>query len=134
VRAVLARTKNSYTLEYACQTSTGMQWFIAVVTPLGNDENRRLMIVQHNITERKLAEDALRKKETRTKSLVVQLETTQAELHEKVRDLETFHDLAVDRELRMIELKKENQQLRNHTPAVHTSSQGNSQPVPQATG
>jgi len=83
-----------------------MQWFIAVVTPLGNDENRRLMIVQHNITERKLAEDALRKKETRTKSLVVQLETTQAELHEKVRDLETFHDLAVDRELRMIELKK----------------------------
>jgi hypothetical protein len=111
-----------------------MQWFIAVVTPLGNDENRRLMIVQHNITERKLAEDALRKKETRTKSLVVQLETTQAELHEKVRDLETFHDLVVDRELRMIELKKENQQLRNHTPAVHTSSQGNSQPVPQATG
>ena len=65
---MLARTKNSYTLEYACQTSTGMQWFIAVVTPLGNDENRRLMIVQHNITERKLAEDALRKKKLARKA------------------------------------------------------------------
>jgi len=92
------------------------------------------VIAHYNLTERRLAEDALGKEETRTKSLVVQLETTQAELHEKVRDLETFHDLVVGRELRMIELKTENQQLRNHTPAVHTSSHGNSQPVPQATG
>jgi hypothetical protein len=74
---VLAGAKNSYTLEYACKTSSGMQWFIGVVTPLNSDEHRRLVIAHYNITERKLAEDALRKEEARTKSLVVQLETTQ---------------------------------------------------------
>ena len=132
VRDVLAGARDSYTLEYACETSTGMQWFIGVVTPLGGDGNRRLVIAHYNITERKRAEEALRNEEGRTKSLIVQLETIQASLHEKVSDLETFHDLVVDRELRMIELEKENQRLRDHTPDGNTPSHGNNQPMSQA--
>jgi len=38
---------------------------------------------------------------------VTESKKTEQDLHEKMRELERFNRLAVDRELRMIELKKE---------------------------
>ena len=56
-----------------------------------------LNIIQ-DITERKKAEGALRKSEK--------------ELKKRVKELEEFYDIAVSRELRMVELKKENKELK----------------------
>ena len=50
-----------------------------------------------DVTARKKAEEALRK--------------NRRELTARVQELEEFHDIAVGRELRMIELKKEIEQL-----------------------
>jgi PAS domain-containing protein len=58
-----------------------------------------------DITERKRAEVA-------RVELVESLEQSKAELQEKVQDLEKFEELVVGRELRMMELKKENDRLR----------------------
>ncbi|RKY41063.1 MAG: hypothetical protein DRP85_07250 [Candidatus Makaraimicrobium thalassicum] len=47
-----------------------------------------------------------------TKKLVGEIERSRDELQAKVKELENFHDLAVGRELKMIELKKEIETLK----------------------
>jgi hypothetical protein len=51
-----------------------------------------------DITERKKSENALKKKEK--------------ELKERVKELEEFYDMAVGREIRMSQLKEENEELK----------------------
>jgi hypothetical protein len=58
-----------------------------------------------DITERKRAEAA------RTE-LMRQLEQSKLDLHEKIMDLQKFEDVVVGREIRMIELEKENKDLK----------------------
>jgi hypothetical protein len=67
-------------------------YFLVTTTPLVNEENRRIgsVHVARDITERKRAEDKLR---------------------ETCAELERFNRAAVGRELRMVELKKEVNEL-----------------------
>jgi PAS domain S-box-containing protein len=58
-----------------------------------------------DITDRKRVEDERER-------LICQLQQTKEMLEEKVQELEDFHDAVVDRELKMIELEKEVEQLR----------------------
>ena len=53
----------------------------------------------HNVTDKRLTEKELHR--------------SQSALYERVHELEQFHDVVVGRELKMIELEKEVQQLRN---------------------
>ena len=62
--------------------------------------------------ERKRAEDLLRKHQAQLQSTVGQLETSRIELSEKVRDLEKFYDVAVDREHKLMALENEIRELR----------------------
>jgi PAS domain-containing protein len=68
-----------------------------------------------DITERKRAEAA-------RVELVESLEQSKAELQEKVQDLEKFEELVVGRELRMMELKKENDRLRRRLQELGESA------------
>jgi PAS domain S-box-containing protein len=58
-----------------------------------------------DITDRKRVEEERER-------LICQLQQTKETLEEKVQELEDFHDAVVDRELKMIELEKEVEQLR----------------------
>src|SRR6476660_2836285 len=58
-----------------------------------------------DITDRKKVEEERER-------LICQLQQTKETLEEKVQELKDFHDAVVDRELKMIELEKEVEQLR----------------------
>jgi PAS domain S-box-containing protein len=69
-------------------------------TPLKEADGKVIGVLSmvQDITERKLAEDALRKNEE--------------ELQKRVKELEEFYNMAIGRELRMIELKEEIERLK----------------------
>jgi PAS domain S-box-containing protein len=86
IEAVLAGKSEQFTTEYPCHSPQQRRWFLMTVVPLGSKGVDGAVITHLAITERKEAENELR--------------TRNAELTE-------FNRLMVDRELRMIELKKE---------------------------
>jgi PAS domain S-box-containing protein len=72
-----------------------------------------------DISDRKAAE-ALQQKaqdelERRVRERTAALERANAQLNEKVEELERFHDVVVGRELKMMELEREVQLLRKHS-------------------
>lgn len=62
------------------------------------DGSQIVLVVCDDITKRKSVEEELRK--------------SQAELKERIKELEDFYELAVGRELKMIEIKKQNKKLK----------------------
>jgi PAS domain S-box-containing protein len=80
-------------------TSDGRIWELHVYPVFGDrGEVKGVIEAAHNITERKRAEEALKQH--------------RKELIERINELEEFYNLAVGRELRMVELKKEIEQLK----------------------
>lgn len=75
----------------------------ALMGPTGLPD--RVVAIVQDIDRRKQAEQALHK-------AVAKLEVSESSLHEKVTELEKFHDIVVDRELKMIMLEKEIEQLK----------------------
>lgn len=73
------------------------------------DEEREALLKDFEETNRKLAERARELDESRraTLNMAVDIEKTKQELQESMTKLERFNRLAVDREMKMIELKKE---------------------------
>jgi PAS domain S-box-containing protein len=87
LRSVINGEKDFFTMEYPCNTPGGeTRWFSAYVTRFGGENSVRILVVHNNITLKKQAEEVL---------LL------------KMSDLERFNELTVNRELKMIELKKE---------------------------
>jgi PAS domain S-box-containing protein len=80
----------------------------ALMGPAGLPD--RLVAIIQDINRRKQAEEALRK-------TVAELEVSESSLHEKVAELEKFHDIVVGRELKMIVLEKEIEQLKRPGPS-----------------
>jgi PAS domain-containing protein len=74
-----------------------------------------------DITDRKRTDQALRESEEQSRKRVVELETLRTILQEKLHELETFHDIAVDRELKMIQLKRGNEQLQSEIQGLKGS-------------
>jgi hypothetical protein len=58
------------------------------------------------------------------RDLVEPLTASQTELQEKIQDLEQFHDVVVGRELKMIELEKQVEELKRSAPTVRKPGQG----------
>jgi hypothetical protein len=75
----------------------------ALMGPTGLPD--RVVAIVQDIDRRKQAEQALHK-------AVADLEVSESSLQEKVTELEKFHDIVVDRELKMIMLEKEIEQLK----------------------
>ncbi len=81
------------------KTPDGRIWELHVYPVLGDrGEVRGVIEAAHNVTDRRHAEKVLLKKEQ--------------ELISRVKDLEDFYDMAVGRELRMKQLKEENETLK----------------------
>lgn len=66
-------------------------------------DSPRLLWLLRDVTEQKRAENNLHKSQ---QSLERAVEEKTAELQERLEELETFHDVTVGRELRLIELEK----------------------------
>jgi len=60
IKSVLAGGSTCFTLEYPCHSPEEKRWFSMGVTPLGRDK-AGVVVAHTNITERKMAEESLRK-------------------------------------------------------------------------
>jgi len=63
IRRVLRGEAKDFAIEYPCHTLTEKHWFRLIVTPAREDRRAGAVIMHFNITERKLAEEALRSSE-----------------------------------------------------------------------
>ena len=70
IRAILCGRKEQFALEYPCHSPTEQRWFSGRVTRFPASGPPRAVVAHENITERKLAEEALRRSEERFRSLV----------------------------------------------------------------
>ena len=70
IRDVLAGRNGLYEQEYACHSPHRRRWFLGRVTPFVGEGPRRVVVSHVNITERKLAAEALRQTEQRFRLLV----------------------------------------------------------------
>jgi signal transduction histidine kinase len=59
IRDVLSGRRENFEMEYPCHSPTERRWFIGRVTPYFLNERSWAVIAHENITERKLAEEAL---------------------------------------------------------------------------
>src|SRR3982751_2190563 len=75
------------------------------LSPLPIGETRAICAVFTDITDQK-ARLRAEANEHKYRELTQELERSRLELNEKIKDLETFHDVAVDRELKMMQLEK----------------------------
>ena len=69
IQSVLTGDSLSYGAEYACHSMDQQRWFYMTVVPLQN-ENGGVVISHENITERKLAEQALKQRESYQRALL----------------------------------------------------------------
>jgi PAS domain-containing protein len=60
IREVLSGRRANFEMEYPCHSPTERRWFIGRVTPYFCNEKSWAVVAHENITERKLAEVALR--------------------------------------------------------------------------
>lgn len=70
IRNVIDGRQDRYSLEYPCHSPTEQRWFCAEVTAFAGPPPRHVVIKHRTVTERKLAQDALRQSEERYRSLV----------------------------------------------------------------
>lgn len=59
IREVLRGEVQSFSLEYPCHSPDERRWFVGCVTRFSTDGQCRVVVAHENITERKLAEEAL---------------------------------------------------------------------------
>ena len=59
IRAVIAGSRDAFTLEYPCHSPTTQRWFRLRVSPFQNDNLSRVVVSHENITEQKLAEQEM---------------------------------------------------------------------------
>ena len=59
IRAVLSGWRESFEMEYPCHSPTERRWFIGRVTPYFCNEKPWAVVAHENITERRIAEEAL---------------------------------------------------------------------------
>lgn len=73
LRDVLSGKHPYFEMEYPCHSPEEKRWFIARVTPMGDDGPRCVVVAHENITERKLAEAALQDSENRFRELLMNI-------------------------------------------------------------
>jgi signal transduction histidine kinase len=72
VRDVLADRRANFEMEYPCHSPKRRRWFIGRVTPYFCNEKAWAVVAHENITERKLAEEALRDQKVMLETILEQ--------------------------------------------------------------
>ena len=72
IRAVMSGQLKNFSFEYPCHSPQKKRWFRMNVTPLGETTNNGVVIAHSDITERRLAEDAIRQSRDRLKTFIEQ--------------------------------------------------------------
>ncbi len=90
IRAVLSGDSPQFSMEYPCHSPTEKRWFLGNVSPLQKKDSRWAVISHENITERKQAEE---------------------KMAEHLHELQRWYDVMLDREGRVIKLKREVNEL-----------------------
>src|SRR3712207_2238292 len=70
IRSILSGRREKFELEYPCHSPSERRWFIARVTPFAGGGSSGAVVAHENITERKLAEEALRESEATLNSIL----------------------------------------------------------------
>jgi PAS domain S-box-containing protein len=70
IRSVIDKSKTTFSNEYPCNTPTEEIWYNLTVTYMEGDEFAHILIVFDNISERKIAQESLRKSESRYSSMI----------------------------------------------------------------
>lgn len=97
IRSVALGRTDRFDIEYPCHSPAERRWFIASVKRFLAGDAVRIVVSHVDITQRREAEDAIRRQSE--------------ELQAINEDLERFNGSVVNRELRMIELKQEINEL-----------------------
>lgn len=69
IRAVMAAQRDEFHLEYPCHSPREQRWFVVRITRFDGDGPMRVVVAHENITERKLAEEAMSESEERFRQL-----------------------------------------------------------------
>ncbi len=63
IRTVLHGSAAAFSFKYTCRTGSDTRWFRMLATPLRTDSQQGAVVIHENITDRQLAEEALRTSE-----------------------------------------------------------------------
>jgi diguanylate cyclase (GGDEF)-like protein/PAS domain S-box-containing protein len=80
IRAVLSRKTDHFSIEYPCHSPTEKRWFVCLVTPLTNSRLNGAVVMHLDISERKLAQEALVELSHKTEQRERVLSTTLASI------------------------------------------------------
>ncbi len=70
IRAVLSGNKARVALEYPCHSPDEQRWFVGSITGFMHDQQRYAVVSHENVTDRHMAEEALREREGLYRALV----------------------------------------------------------------
>ncbi|HMH18346.1 MAG TPA: EAL domain-containing protein [Burkholderiales bacterium] len=70
IRSVLSGTARSFSIEYACHSPTEQRWLLLTVTPMGGGPPSGAVVTHLNVTQQKLAAEAVRQSEKRLRDLI----------------------------------------------------------------
>ncbi len=82
IRRVLNGDEQEFSLEYPCHSPTERRWFRVMVTPLSADRLAGAVVMHVNVTERRLADEALRERERQQRQLAESLAAETRRLYE----------------------------------------------------
>lgn len=82
IRQVLSGAEKVFALEYPCHSPVEKRWFRLMVTPLNDQSGAGAVVMHVNVTERRLAEEALREREREQRRLAETLTVETQRLNE----------------------------------------------------
>jgi PAS domain S-box-containing protein len=98
IRDVIAGKRMSYWQEYPCHSPWEERWFGMSVTHFGSSEGARTVVSHENITQRKLAEIALRRAKETAEEAHHEAESARHEEEQRRREAERRREVAVAEE------------------------------------
>jgi diguanylate cyclase (GGDEF)-like protein/PAS domain S-box-containing protein len=70
IRSVIGKRLKQYSIEYPCHSPMVQRWFLMTATPLAEGSSENIVVMHLNITERKLAEQAVRESRQRLDGII----------------------------------------------------------------
>ena len=87
LQGVLSESRKQFALEYPCETPAGPRWYSLTATPLSRKEGGAVLAHQ-DITDRKTAEDLVRKSEAHFHAMAASQKQALAEQEQHLKELE----------------------------------------------